>query len=97
MDQQSAYHALSPLDGRYYNSTQSLRAYFSEAAFIRYRLRMEVEYFIALMEMPLPGFYQSFIKPDANSLRALYDESGDRAVNRIKAIEKTTNHDVKAI
>ncbi|MFI3282198.1 MAG: adenylosuccinate lyase [Rikenellaceae bacterium] len=88
--------AISPIDGRYRNVTEKLGDYFSEAALIRYRIRVEVEYFISLCQIPLPEL--STIDPSAfDSLRKLYTEfSMDDAV-RVKEIESVTNHDVKAI
>lgn len=91
-----ALQAISPIDGRYTPYTQKLREYFSEFALIRYRLRVEVEYFIALCELPLPQLadfdHQYFIP-----LRDLYLDFDLQAAEEIKAIEKTTNHDVKAV
>lgn len=89
--------AISPVDGRYRKQTESLAAYFSEFALIRYRVLMEVEYFIALAELPLPqlkGKINASLKKD---LRAVYLTFGIADAERIKEIEKTTNHDVKAV
>lgn len=88
--------AISPIDGRYFQTTQPLAAYFSEYALIRYRLRVEIEYFIALCELPLPEL-KDFPKESLPALRRLYEEAGMDAANAIKEIEKTTNHDVKAV
>ena len=88
--------AVSPIDGRYRRHTESLSDYFSEAALIRYRVRVEVEYFIALCELPLPqlsGFDHSLFP----TLRKIYTELTEDDAQRVKEIEKTTNHDVKAV
>lgn len=88
--------AISPIDGRYRSQTAVLADYFSEFALIRYRLQVEVEYFIALCEYPLPQLKQ--VKSDVfPTLRAIYTEFTPEAAQRVKAIEKVTNHDVKAI
>ncbi len=88
--------AISPIDGRYAAQTSALAAYFSEESLIRYRLRVEIEYFIALCEIPLKQL-QHFPKNHFADLRKLYtDFHVDYAV-RIKDIEKVTNHDVKAV
>lgn len=88
--------AISPVDGRYRNKTEKLADYFSEQALIRYRIRVEVEYFIALCELPLPQL--KGVDPSKfDELRALYlDFSAEDAV-RVKEIEAVTNHDVKAV
>jgi adenylosuccinate lyase len=88
--------AVSPVDGRYRKHTESLSDYFSEAALIRYRVRVEIEYFIALCELPLPqlkGFDHSLFE----TLRKIYTDMSDADALRVKEIEKTTNHDVKAV
>ena len=96
MQSLSELNAISPIDGRYRNKTVSLSKYFSEEALIRYRVLVEVEYFIALCELPLPqlsGVEKSVFEP----LRDIYRNfSADDAL-QIKEIEKTTNHDVKAV
>ena len=88
--------ALSPLDGRYQRQTAPLAAYFSELALMRYRVQVEVEYFIALCELPLP---QLAAVPVATfpALRALYEQFGEVEAQAIKAHEAVTNHDVKAV
>lgn len=92
----SALTAISPIDGRYRGKTQELGDFFSEAALIRYRVLVEVEYFISLCQIPLPqlaGF-------DINlheELRKLYNDFSLEDANAIKEIEKVTNHDVKAV
>ena len=88
--------AISPIDGRYRNKVTELAAYFSEWALIRYRIRIEVEYFIALVELPLPQL-ASFDKGLYPTLRNLYESFNEQDALRVKEIEKTTNHDVKAV
>ncbi|NNF98944.1 MAG: adenylosuccinate lyase [Desulfobacteraceae bacterium] len=88
--------AVSPIDGRYRKTVADLSPYFSEGALIRYRVRVEVEYFIALCELPLPAL--ATIKPAIfPSLRAIYENFTADDASAVKAIEKTTNHDVKAV
>lgn len=88
--------ALSPLDGRYHRTTAALAPYFSELALMRYRVRVEVEYFIALVALPLPQLHgvSSDVFP---ALRRLYEEFGEADAQAIKAHEAVTNHDVKAV
>ncbi len=88
--------AISPLDGRYYRQTESLSNFFSEYALIRYRVFVEVEYFIALCQIPLPQLL-SIDKKKFDSLRSIYKKFSEADANSIKEIEKTTNHDVKAV
>jgi adenylosuccinate lyase len=88
--------AISPVDGRYRKTTDSLWNYFSEAALIRYRILVEVEYFIALCEIPLPQL-SDFDKKHYKTLRNLYQSFKIEDAQRIKDIEKVTNHDVKAV
>jgi adenylosuccinate lyase len=88
--------AISPIDGRYYGTTQPLASYFSEYALQQYRIRVEVEYFIALYESRLPEL-STFPKNKVASLRALYLDFDESAAAEIKSIEKITNHDVKAV
>ncbi|HQX03302.1 MAG TPA: lyase family protein, partial [Flavobacterium sp.] len=89
-------NAISPIDGRYRNKTVSLAAYFSEEALIRYRVLVEIEYFIALYELPLPQL--STVNPSVfEKLRDLYRNFSTQDALAIKEIEKTTNHDVKAV
>lgn len=88
--------AISPVDGRYRKTTDKLGDYFSEAALIRYRILTEVEYFIALVELPLPQL-ESFDKSHYTALRGLYTSFDLNSAERIKTIERTTNHDVKAV
>jgi adenylosuccinate lyase len=92
----SALSAISPIDGRYHNSTQELSSYFSEAALIKFRVYVEIEYFISLCELPLPQL-KHFDASNFESLRAVYGNFTDNDAEAIKLIEKTTNHDVKAV
>ncbi len=89
-------NAVSPIDGRYRNKTSSLSKYFSEEALIRYRVLVEIEYFIALCELPLPQL-TSVDKSVFEKLRLLYTDFSSENAQAIKDIEKTTNHDVKAV
>jgi adenylosuccinate lyase len=88
--------AISPIDGRYANKTESLRKYFSEHALIKYRVRVEIEYFIALCELPLPQL-ESFDPSLYPKLRAIYLDFSLEDAQKIKSIESITNHDVKAV
>lgn len=92
----ASLYAISPIDGRYQNQTKNLSAYFSEAALITYRVFVEIEYFIALCEIPLPGL-KSFDKNNYSALRDLVTKMNEKDFRAIKKIEKTTNHDVKAV
>lgn len=92
----STLNALSPLDGRYRKVIQELSNYFSEAALIKYRVKVEIEYFIALCELPLPQL-STFNKELFSSLRNIYEHFSDTDVLKIKDTEKITNHDVKAV
>lgn len=87
--------AISPIDGRYRGKTQPLAVYFSEYALIKYRVRVEIEYFIALCELPLPQLQDFPI--EADTLRNIYRNFTEQDAQRIKDIEKVTNHDVKAV
>ena len=88
--------AISPVDGRYRGKTEPLANYYSEYALIRYRIMVEVEYFIALCEIPLPQL-QSFDKSQYDALRNLYKKYDMTAAERVKSFEEETNHDVKAV
>ncbi len=88
--------AVSPIDGRYRAQTQELSDYFSEYALIKYRLFVEVEYFIALCELPLPQL-KDFGKKNYEKLRKVYMEFSQKDAIRIKKTEAITNHDVKAL
>lgn len=92
----AALHAISPVDGRYARHSAPLAKYFSEYALIQYRVRVEIEYFIALVELPMPQLVD-FPKDKVNALRDLYLDFDDKSALRVKEIEKTTNHDVKAV
>lgn len=91
-----ALTAVSPIDGRYRGKTASLAPYFSEYALMRYRLRVEIEYFIALCELPLPQL-RDFPHSQFLALRGIYGQFSEADAARIKEIEQTTNHDVKAV
>ena len=93
---QSSLQAISPIDGRYRSKTEPLAAFFSEEALIKYRVRVEIEYFVALCELPLPQL-STFRLTDFAALRAIYTNFSTADAKRIKEIEKTTNHDVKAV
>lgn len=88
--------AVSPVDGRYRGKTESLAAYFSEYALVRYRVRVEIEYFITLCELPLPQL-QSFPTSLFERLRDIYRNFCIADAQRVKDIESVTNHDVKAV
>lgn len=88
--------AISPIDGRYRGKTEALDNYFSEFALIKYRLFVEVEYFIALCKIPLPQL-QSFDQKKFKDLRKTYSNFSTEDAQKIKDIEKVTNHDVKAV
>ena len=88
--------AVSPVDGRYHGKTEALAGYFSEYALIRYRVKVEIEYFIALCELPLPQLSQV----DKNlfpALRGIYEDFSVEDAQKVKGIESVTNHDVKAV
>lgn len=89
-------NAISPIDGRYRNTTEPLAAYFSEEALIKYRVFVEIEYFIALCELPLPQL-KGVDKSVYSALRNIYKNFSAADAAQIKEIEKITNHDVKAV
>jgi len=89
-------NAISPIDGRYRNATEPLSNFFSEAALIKYRVLVEIEYFIALCEIPLPQL-KDFDKKNYTSLKNIYLNFSESDAQKIKDIEKITNHDVKAV
>lgn len=96
MDQLTSLTAISPIDGRYRKTTASLAIYFSEFGLIRARVMVEVEYFIALCQLPLPQL--SAVNPSVfEQLRAIVTQFSEADALAIKEIEKTTNHDVKAV
>ena len=88
--------AISPIDGRYNSKTKSLQKYFSESALIKYRIKVEVEYFISLCELPLSQL-KEFPSDKFDDLRCLYKDFSIDSAKRIKEIESVTNHDVKAV
>ena len=88
--------AISPIDGRYHSKTKALQAYFSEFGLIKYRVLVEVEYFIALCEIPLPSL-DGLSDQKKEELRNIYKAFSEEDANWIKETEKTTNHDVKAV
>lgn len=88
--------AISPIDGRYRDKTEALAAFFSEYALIRYRVQVEIEYFITLCELPLPQLV-NFDKTLFETLRNIYRNFSEQNAGRVKDIEKVTNHDVKAV
>ena len=92
----TALEAISPVDGRYRSTVSRLADYFSEGALIRYRVRVEIEYFIALCQLPLPQL-QGFDNNRFALLRQIYQQFSPEDAQAVKAIEKTTNHDVKAV
>jgi len=92
----NALTAISPIDGRYHSKTNELQAYFSEFGLIKYRVKIEVEYFIALVETGIEPL-KDFPKNQFDSLRAIVDNFTEEDANSIKNIEKVTNHDVKAV
>jgi len=92
----SPLQAISPVDGRYRNTTQNLAQYFSESALIKYRVYVEIEYFIALCETGLAGL-ASFDKNNYSNLRAIFEQFSDLDAQEVKDTEKVTNHDVKAV
>ncbi len=89
-------NAISPVDGRYHNKTSELSAYFSEFALFKYRAKVEIEYFIALCELPLPGT-ENFKHEIFSDLRSIYQDFSLNDAFLIKEKEKVTNHDVKAV
>jgi adenylosuccinate lyase len=91
-----ALNAISPVDGRYQSKTKELSSYYSEAALIKYRLRVEVEYFISLCELPLPQL-ENFDAKLYEPLRKIYLDFSDDDAQEVKEIESITNHDVKAV
>lgn len=88
--------AISPVDGRYRKATHELSPFFSESALIEYRVKVEIEYFIALYELPLPQL-RTIEKEKISALRELYERFKEEDAREIKKIEETTNHDVKAV
>ena len=93
----SSIHSISPIDGRYAKATQSLQNYFSEAALIRYRLKVEIEYLKALSKLDALGADAQKLKIAGKELSNWFDTLKDTDYERVKEIERITNHDVKAI
>ena len=91
-----ALTAISPIDGRYRGKTKDLASYFSEYALIKYRVRVEIEYFITLCELPLPQL-ATFDRTLFERLRDIYRNFSEADAQRVKDIERVTNHDVKAV
>jgi len=89
-------NAISPIDGRYRNKIAQLSNYFSEEALIKYRVLVEIEYFISLCEIPLPQL-RGFDKKIFPELKKVYSDFSSEDAQKIKDIEKVTNHDVKAV
>jgi adenylosuccinate lyase len=89
-------NAISPIDGRYRSKVENLAPFFSEEALIKYRVKIEIEYFIALVELPLPQL-KDFDKSLFSKLRNIYNNFSTHDAEQIKDIEKITNHDVKAV
>ena len=89
-------HAISPIDGRYSDKVNILSNYFSEAALIKYRVRVEIEYYISLCKIPLPQL-EGIDEKTFGALRKIYVDFSEADAQRVKEIEKTTNHDVKAV
>jgi len=92
----SSLDAISPVDGRYRDKTEILAGYFSESALIRYRILVEIEYFIALCEIPLIQLI-TIDKSLFSELRSIYTSFTNDDAQKVKDIEKITNHDVKAV
>jgi adenylosuccinate lyase len=92
----SELNAISPIDGRYRNKVSKLADYYSEESLIKYRVKVEIEYFIALCEIPLPQL-EDFNSNLFNELRKIYEDFSAEDAQKIKDIEKVTNHDVKAV
>tara|TARA_B110000444_G_C18820768_1_gene587598 strand:- start:315 stop:1658 length:1344 start_codon:yes stop_codon:yes gene_type:complete len=92
----TALNAISPIDGRYRSKTKSLSAYFSEEALIKYRVKVEIEYFIKLCELPLPQL-KEFNPSLFEELRSIYKHFSSEDALEVKEIERITNHDVKAV
>lgn len=89
-------YSISPIDGRYYKSTQKLRDFFSEAALIKYRALIEIEYFTALKKLPLTEL-DKLTEDDMSKIQSIVKDFKEEDALRVKEIERTTNHDIKAI
>jgi adenylosuccinate lyase len=92
----NSINSISPLDGRYFSQTAFLAEFFSEKALIQYRLKIEIEYFIKLTESNIDEL-KSWKKSNNKVLRKIYNEFNKENAIEVKEIEKTTNHDVKAV
>ena len=90
-------NAITPIDGRYFKKTSTLQKYFSEAALIKYRVQVEIEYFIALCNNSSIKQLSHFPKNKFSDLRNLYINFKQKDAEKIKEIESITNHDVKAV
>src|SRR5210317_2590933 len=88
--------AITPIDGRYRNKVEALASFFSEEALIKYRVKVEIEYFIALCRIPLPQL-KGFNKEQFEALRSIYIDFSETDAQKVKEIESVTNHDVKAV
>ena len=88
--------SISPIDGRYHSKTECLSNYFSEYGLIKYRVEVEIEYFIALCELPIKQL-NKFPKNKLNKLRKIYQDFSLQDAKQVKKIEKKINHDVKAV
>jgi len=96
MSKNHSIHAISPIDGRYHNKVKVLSNYFSEFALIKYRVKVEIEYFIRLCELPLPQL-KNVDTSQFDALRNIYRHFTEADALKIKEIESVTNHDVKAV
>src|SRR6476659_2766524 len=92
----TSLNTISPVDGRYRDKCAELANYFSESALIRYRVQVEIEYFISLCKIPLPQL-KEFNKKHFKELKKIYLDFDEDDTIQVKEIEKTTNHDVKAV
>lgn len=92
----SSLSAITPIDGRYRNKVEALASFFSEEALIKYRVKVEIEYFIALCRIPLPQL-KGFNKEQYEALRSIYIDFSETDAQKVKEIESVTNHDVKAV
>jgi len=93
----SNIHSISPIDGRYQKATQDLQQYFSEAALIRYRIKVEIEYLKALSKLDVLGNDSEKLAEAGEKLINWFENLTESDLQRVKEIEKVTNHDVKAI
>lgn len=89
--------AISPVDGRYRKTTEPLSDFFSESGLIKYRIRIEIQYLLALADLPLPGIDFKELQSKRDALIEIGNQPGELLTERVKEIEKTTNHDVKAV